>query len=305
MRSRIARTAGSQPPHRVAAPVAACTSARVHAPRCTALTIVRSRTASQWQISAMARMVGPPNTTCQWVERPLGANLPAGSPTLGAVSGGFIVLFVVVAGAAVLISWLVEQAKRKRAAALAVAHGLQYLPGPTSPPDVPFQQFSVGRSRRVRHTFWRDGDPYEATVFEYQYTTGSGKNSQTHHCTCAMFRTGLRAPHLVLDRQGFFRDLLGKLGLRDIQLESPEFNSTWHVSCDDERFAVTLLDPPMMGWLMTVGGAGSIEIELLGDRGLAITRRLDVEEMPALLDHVHRFVVQIPKVVHELYSGYR
>ncbi|MFN8023791.1 MAG: DUF3137 domain-containing protein [Acidimicrobiales bacterium] len=218
---------------------------------------------------------------------------------------GFVVMFVVVGGAAVLISWLVEQRRRTRAAAVAAVLGLQYLPGPTSPPDVPFRQFSIGRSRKVRHTFWRAGDSLEATVFQYQYTTGSGKDSQTHHCTCAMFRTGLRAPHLVLDRQGFFRDLLGKLGLRDIQLESPQFNETWHVSCDDERFAVTVLDPPMMGWLMTTGGGGEIEIELYGDRGLATTRRRDVEQIPELLDYAHQFVAQIPKVVHELYSGHR
>jgi hypothetical protein len=221
------------------------------------------------------------------------------------MGGGVIVLFVLLGVGAIVVSQLIERRKRARAAAVAAAHGLQYLSGPTSPPDVPFQQFSIGHSKRVRHTFWRAGDSLEASVFEYQYTTGSGKNSQTHVCTCALFRTGLRAPHLVLDRQGIFRDLLGKLGLRDIQLESPKFNDTWHVSCQDERFAVTVLDPPMMGWLMSAGGGGSVEVELLGDRGLAITRRLAVEEMPALLDYSRQFVTQIPKVVHELYPGYR
>lgn len=210
---------------------------------------------------------------------------------------------VVIAAAAALVAWQIEQAKRARAAAIATAHGLRYLPGPNDPPQLPFQQFSIGRSRRVKHTFWRDGDEFEASVFEYRYTTGSGKNSQTHRFTCAYFRTGLSAPHLVLDRQGFFRDLLGKLGLRDLQLESPEFNETWHVSCADERFAVTVLDPPMMHWLMSVGGSGSVEIELLGDRGLAITGKLPIEQMPALLDYTHAFVRQIPRVVHELYPG--
>jgi hypothetical protein len=142
-------------------------------------------------------------------------------------------------------------------------------------------------------------------VFQYQYTTGGGKNSQTHYFTCALFRTGLGAPHLVLDRQGFFRALLDKLGLRDIQLEWPQFNDTWHVSCTDERFAVTVLDPAMMHWLMTLGGSGSVEIELYGDRGLAITSRMDIEQMPTLLDYTHQFVRQIPRVVHELYPDRR
>lgn len=236
------------------------------------------------------------------------AGRPGARPprTIGAVNGsGVIVLFVLIAVLVLGIGWWAEQAKRKRAAAFAAANGLRYLAGPASPPQVPFQQFSIGRARKVRHTFWREGDEFEASVFEYQYTTGSGKNSQTHHCTCALFRTGLGAPHLVLDRQGFFRDLLGKLGLRDIQLESPQFNDTWHVSCSDERFAVTVLDPAMMHWLMTLGGSGSVEIELYGDRGLAITSRLPIEQMPSLLGYTHQFVQQIPRVVHELYPGRR
>lgn len=216
-----------------------------------------------------------------------------------------IVLFLLVGAAVALIGWRVEQNTRKRAAAFAAAHGLRYVAGPTSPPEVPFQQLSIGRSRRVKHTFWREGDEHEASVFQYQYTTGGGKNSQTHHVTCALFRTGLAAPHLVLDRQGLFRDLLGKLGLRDLQLESPRFNQTWHVACADERFAVTVLDPAMMHWLMTLGGSGSVEIELYGDRGLAITNRLEIEQMPTMLDYTHQFVRQIPRVVHDLYPGRR
>ena len=218
---------------------------------------------------------------------------------------GFIVMVIVLAAVGAGVAWSIEQAKRKRAQALADANGLRYLTGPDSPPNVAFRQFSIGRSKKVRHTFWRDGDEHEASVFEYQYTTGSGKNSTTHRMTCALFRTGLAAPHLVLDRQGFFRDLMGKLGLRDIQVESPAFNDTWHVSCDDERFAITVLDPPMIGWLMSIGGAGSIEIELVGDRGLAISSRLSIEEMPRLLAYTHEFVAQIPRVVHDLYPGRR
>ena len=53
--SMISATAGSHPPHIVLAPHARCTSLIVVAPRCTAFTIVRSLTALQWQIIAMAQ----------------------------------------------------------------------------------------------------------------------------------------------------------------------------------------------------------------------------------------------------------
>ena len=202
----------------------------------------------------------------------------------------------------VVVGRQMEKAKRAKAAAFAASMGLQYQPGPLDPPAIPFEQFSIGRSRRVSHTFWKAGDPDEAAVFEYQYTTGSGKNSTTHYFTCATFRTGLWAPHLVLDRQGFFRGMLQAVGVRDIQVESPQFNDTWHVGCADERFAITFLDPPMIGWLMSLqGGAGAVEIELMGDRGVAIMRKLPLEEMPQLLGYCHAFVAQIPKVLRDLY----
>lgn len=220
-------------------------------------------------------------------------------------AGGFLVLFLVVMAVVLVAAWRHEQNRRKKAQAIASAHGLRYLPGPNHPPAVPFQQLSIGRSRQARHTMWREGDPNEAAVFEYRYTTGSGKNSQTHTLTCAVFRTGLRAPHMTLDRQGFFRGLLQTLGLRDIQVESPQFNDTWHVSCADERFAITVLDPPMINWLMTLGGGGAVEIELLGDRGLAITRKLELEQLPSLLGYTHQFIDRIPAVVHDLYPGQR
>jgi hypothetical protein len=219
--------------------------------------------------------------------------------------GGLIVVIVMIGGGALLVTWLIEQGRRKRAQAIATAKGLRYLTGPSRPPDLGFQQFSVGRAKKMRHIFWREGDEHESSVFEYQYTTGSGKNSTTHRITCALFATGMAAPHLVLDRQGMLRRLLGTLGIRDIQLESPPFNDRWHVSCDDERFAITLLDPTMMNWLMSVGGAGSIELEVIGDRGLAISKRLPIDEMPGLLDYTHEFARHIPRVVLDLYPARR
>jgi hypothetical protein len=218
---------------------------------------------------------------------------------------GGTVFFVVFAGIVIIafvVARRIEMNKRAKAAAFAASLGLEYRHGPMDPPAIPFQQFSIGRARKVSHVFWKAGDPYDATVFEYRYTTGSGKNSRTHRFTCATFRTNTWAPHLVLDRQGMFRGLLNSLGLRDIQVESPQFNDTWHVSCNDERFAITLLDPPMIMWLMSLqGGAGAVEIELLGNRGVAIMRPIPMEQMPGLLTYCHQFVTQIPRVLSDLY----
>lgn len=218
--------------------------------------------------------------------------------TLSLVSLAVGVLVVV---ATALLVRRRERATRRRAEATAASHGLRYLAGPESPPSIGFRLLSVGRSRRARHVMWRDGDEHEASVFDYEFTTGSGQQVRTHQRTCAVFRTGIAAPHLVLDRQNVLRQVVGRVGRRGVTLESPAFNRTWYVGCDDERFAVTVLDPPMIDWLTTVAAAGAFEVELLGDRGLVIGPRRAVEELPGLLDLAHRLVGRIPNVVHDLY----
>jgi hypothetical protein len=219
------------------------------------------------------------------------------------VASSLVPLLVIgIAVAAALFFVQREKEKDKKAAALAQQLGLGFDATSRAVPASPFEQFNIGRSRKMYRHFWRPGDPRGVSVFAYSYVTGSGKNQTTHQFTCATFATPLGAPHLVLDRQGFFRDLLNRAGMRDIEVESPQFNDTWHVSCQDERFAITFLDPTMITWLMSIeGGAGSIEIELWGDRGLAISRPLAIEQMPQLFGYVDRFLAAIPRVVPELY----
>jgi hypothetical protein len=194
-----------------------------------------------------------------------------------------------------------RRSTRRRAQAAAAARGLRYLADAQAPPSIPFRRLSIGRSRRAEHIMWADADEHEASVFDYRFTVGSGQQARTHRFGCAVFRTGLAAPHLVLDRQNVGRQLLGRFGPGAIRTESPAFNETWHVTCDDARFAVTVLDPAMIDWLVGVAAGRSIEIELLGDRGLVICPRTNVEELPALLDIAHRFARELPRVAHELY----
>lgn len=91
-------------------------------------------------------------------------------------------------------------------------------------------------------------------------------------------------------------------GIRDVEIESPEFNERYRVSCDDERFAVTLLDHEMLAWLLSgSSGGGTVRFELMRHELLCISDELPIEQMPALLTWAAQIRQHLPEVLTELY----
>ena len=43
---------------------------------------------------------------------------------------------------------------------------------------------------------------------------------------------------------------MGLVGVRDLQLESEEFNKAFHIRADDDKFAYDILHPRMMEWML-------------------------------------------------------
>ncbi len=66
-----------------------------------------------------------------------------------------------------------------------------------------------------------------------------------------------------------------------IHFESEEFNDTFHVTCDDRRFASALIDPQMMQFLLETKGA--VGFETMGRFVLLISHQIPPDEMPILL----------------------
>lgn len=62
---------------------------------------------------------------------------------------------------------------------------------------------------------------------------------------------------------------LGRLGLRDPQRESEEFNEAFHVLTDNERFAYDVLSPTAMSWLLADPRARSHSFRFAGDHLVA------------------------------------
>lgn len=115
-----------------------------------------------------------------------------------------------------------------------------------------FQPFGQGYSRRTDNVLIGEKSGCTFYLFDYRYTTGGGKNSQSHSCGIAAVRAPLALPGLDLRPEGFFDKIGQAIGFKDLQFESAEFNQRYHVNANDERFARDLLDPAMIEFLMRV-----------------------------------------------------
>ena len=215
--------------------------------------------------------------------------------------------FVSVAVALVAIPvalWAERRKKAHRAWAqqLADQHGFQLDPNTKKPPEQPFDLFDAGSSKKVSFQFWRDGE--QDSVFEYEYTTGSGDSRTTHHRTVALISLPFAAPHTKIGPEGFWSGIGRMVGVRDIEVESAEFNEQYRVTSDDERFAVTLLDQQMLAWLLShQSGGGDIRFELWGSWLLCVSRRLELNQMFGFLDWAQHVRAQTPDVLQSLYPA--
>jgi hypothetical protein len=215
--------------------------------------------------------------------------------------GIFLVLAVVVAGVA-LAAHRLEMRRRAAAVATATARGYRIDVAPKPPPAIGFDLFDIGSSRRVSHQIWRDGS--HDSAFQYRYTTGSGDDKRTHRRSCVLVAVPFTAPHLRIGPEGFWTSLGRKIGLRDVEIESPQFNDRYRVRCADERFAVTLLDQPMIAWMLSPhSGGGSVKFEFLGPWMLCWGDDVGFDALFGFLEWAQHARGILPSVLASLYPA--
>ncbi|HEX6151608.1 DUF3137 domain-containing protein [Nocardioides sp.] len=177
-------------------------------------------------------------------------------------SGVFVVLFVIVAAAAVGIGILGHLAAKKRRegmAALAYARGWTYTERDDRWHDR-FQgsPFGLGHTRRSTNVLQGsyDGRPFVAFDFVYHTTQvqTTGKTTTTrqvpHHFGIVALDMGTAFPPLEVTPEGFVGRFIGRLTDSDIELESEAFNRAFTVTCPDRKFASDVLHPRMMEVLL-------------------------------------------------------
>ena len=189
----------------------------------------------------------------------------------GAASVPFLiapVLFVAVGGLAAYRYFRQASGRWEsllRRTRFAARNQLMYSPG-TRNPTYPGLIFSLGDSRRTTDNYHSLGTP-RFDLGNYRYTTGSGKEKQTHSWGYLALRLERKLPHMVLDARSN-NGLLGGSNLptsfrRDQRLSlEGDFDKYFTLYCprEYERDALYVFTPDLMALLIDESAAFDVEI---------------------------------------------
>jgi len=202
-----------------------------------------------------------------------------------------VFLVIAAVGGIIYVAWLMEKRRREAMARLASKLGYGFsardgwgIPGRYEQIDL----FRRGHSRRARNVINGERDGSAVKIFDYRYTTGSGKNKSTHSRNVMLVEMPeQRFPELYIRREGFFDKIAAAVGFDDIDFESHEFSRKFYVKSRDKRFAYDVVDARMMEFLL---GVGDLNIEMEGADLAFCERRLSVEGIERLHDVAWEFI---------------
>jgi hypothetical protein len=100
-----------------------------------------------------------------------------------------------------------------------------------------FQLFARGHSKKIRNVFTGKAGDLDVSVFDYRYTTGSGKNSNTARQTVMLFESNqLEFPQFALRPEHLFHKIGQVFGYTDIDFDThPGFSKRYLLRGEDEN----------------------------------------------------------------------
>ena len=212
-----------------------------------------------------------------------------------------ILLVPLIIAAGIGLVWLhyyLRKIRRQKLTAVAHSLGLTYYPGGYYDLHDRYDYYELFRRGSSHHSYdliagHRDG--VEVMLFDFFYTTGSGKNRTTHRRTACVFElpTERHLPYVIIRPEGFFDKIASAIGFNDIDFESVEFSKKYYVKGQDRRFAYDLVHPKMMEYLLTLG---SICIEVANTAMLVhYDKKLSPERWTELYWRADGFINRIPQ----------
>jgi hypothetical protein len=127
-----------------------------------------------------------------------------------------------------------------------------------------FNLFNQGRARKVNNVIEGVTDEVRICIFDYQFTTGSGKNQRTTKQTVASLSSSqLSCPEFSMRPEGIFDRVGGLLGFQDIDFDShPDFSKSFVLKGPNEERIRAFFQPPVLEFFETQAG---ISVEGIGD----------------------------------------
>ncbi len=167
----------------------------------------------------------------------------------------FPILIMIVIGALIILSvgynFIADKKRRDAIQQVAEEMGLAFYadgdPGLLQQlSDLPV--FSKGRSRRINNMIHGETDAVVMGIFDYRYTTGSGKNSRTYRQSIAFFRSNdLNLPTFELSPQSFFHGIGKIFGYQDIDFDThPTFSKAFLLRGANEKHVRATFDATLL-----------------------------------------------------------
>ena len=211
-----------------------------------------------------------------------------------------IVVPAFIALAVALIVFGILKARQRREAMARLAKELSFEYYPDDPWNLEdkyamFELFGRGHSRRASNVICGDVDGRAVVAFDYQYTTGSGKNQSTHSCQALVMGLPILAAGLRMRSENLFDRVASWVGYEDINFESDEFSRRYHVACDDRRFAYDILHARLIEYLLACGQAPDLEMK--GPLMVLFDSQGDAANVRRLLAIGREIVASIPDYV--------
>ena len=204
--------------------------------------------------------------------------------------GGFAVFlgFVGLVAVVGVIGHQLEKRRREALRATAAQLGLDFIETDETSLQSGFAGFNLfarGRSPKIRNIIYGRVDGHvEVMVFDYAYTTGSGKNRKTYGQTVGFFQSDhLLMPEFVARPEGLFDKIGQVFGYHDIDLPlHPEFSRRFILRGTDEGAIRDFFSPHVVRFFEDNTG---LSIEAKADRFILYrpARRLKPEEWPQWL----------------------
>lgn len=203
---------------------------------------------------------------------------------------GLVVLVLVLA-------W--QQGKKRRLAAQAFAASrgwtwMESVPALTSR----WRSYPFGRGHSLRAENVLAGSFHGRHVvsFDYQYTTGSGKNRSTSYFHVVALSLPAAMPWLQLSPDGAGAAIARFFGGQDVQFESQAFNDAWRVQASPPpQYAYDFVHPRMMDRLMAPDAVGAHIAVEGSDLILATGGRRSLESIDFHVNLLYGITEQIPR----------
>lgn len=168
---------------------------------------------------------------------------------------GIMVAVVLLVLAIALIVQHFERKRSERIQVIAESLGLSFAPAGDASLDhrrYSFPIFKVGRDRKVLNLISGETDEVRISIFDYQYTTGSGKSQQTVKWTLTCLESPrLNNPEFSLRPEHFFDKIGSLIGLQDIDFpDHPQFSQAFVLKGPDEEAVRKFFRQPLLDFFV-------------------------------------------------------